>query len=213
MKDTKNRILESALNLLNEHGLPNVTMRQIAVGMQISQGNLTYHFKRKEEIIEALYFQLFEAAAKEHAAIGSGPITLEMVCGGLRSGIETLYTYRFLMIDLNQVMREYPKLHAHYISIQEFRSTAYLDLFALLIENGIFRTAEFENEYEALTERIRLFGDYWLASCDLYRKTGGLTTGYGYLRTMLDMFYPYLTPQGKRQYRQILDIGDDPEST
>ena len=62
---TRDKILQTALNLFNQHGVPNVTLRRIAAEMFISQGNLNYHFKHREDIIEALYFQLLETFETE----------------------------------------------------------------------------------------------------------------------------------------------------
>ena len=60
MKNTKDRILDTSLELFNSLGLSKVTLRTIANKMGISQGNLNYHFKKREEIIETLYFQLVQ---------------------------------------------------------------------------------------------------------------------------------------------------------
>ena len=56
MKDTKEIIINTALKLFNTEGLSKVTLRTIANKMGISQGNLNYHFKKRDDIIEALYF-------------------------------------------------------------------------------------------------------------------------------------------------------------
>jgi AcrR family transcriptional regulator len=56
--NTKSKILATALKLFNELGLAKVTLRNIAKKMGISQGNLCYHFKKREDILEALYHQL-----------------------------------------------------------------------------------------------------------------------------------------------------------
>lgn len=58
MKDTtKTRILDCAKELFKEQGYNTVSMRSIAETLGISVGNLTYHFKKKEELIEALIFK------------------------------------------------------------------------------------------------------------------------------------------------------------
>ena len=48
------RILETARALFNERGYNEVSMRNIADTLKISVGNLTYHFKRKEDLVEAV---------------------------------------------------------------------------------------------------------------------------------------------------------------
>jgi len=58
---TRDRILEVCRVLFNERGPAEVTTAEIAQAVGISEGNLHYHFRRKEQIVVAL-FDLFEAA-------------------------------------------------------------------------------------------------------------------------------------------------------
>lgn len=52
---TRDLILDISLQLLNERGESQLTSVDIAHEMNISPGNLYYHFKGKEEIVEELY--------------------------------------------------------------------------------------------------------------------------------------------------------------
>jgi hypothetical protein len=51
---TKQKILNTSIRLFNEDGMANVPLQQIAKEIGISPGNLAYHFKNKEAIIEAM---------------------------------------------------------------------------------------------------------------------------------------------------------------
>lgn len=53
-KDLKQDILNTALQLFNENGYRNTSMRSISDNLGISIGNLTYHFHKKEDILIAL---------------------------------------------------------------------------------------------------------------------------------------------------------------
>ena len=55
---TRDLILEVALVLLNERGESIVTSVDLANEMNISPGNLYYHFKGKEQVVEELYLSL-----------------------------------------------------------------------------------------------------------------------------------------------------------
>lgn len=54
---TRELILDVALVLLNERGESVVTSVDLAEEMNISPGNLYYHFKGKEQVVEELYAQ------------------------------------------------------------------------------------------------------------------------------------------------------------
>lgn len=54
MNDTKKRILEISRKLFAERGFNSVSIKDIADELGISKGNLTYHFQKKEHIMEEL---------------------------------------------------------------------------------------------------------------------------------------------------------------
>ncbi|MGJ1381958.1 TetR/AcrR family transcriptional regulator [Sphingobacterium siyangense] len=49
--NTKEKIIVGALKLYNRDGIRTVTTRQIAQELNISAGNLHYHFKHTEDIM------------------------------------------------------------------------------------------------------------------------------------------------------------------
>ena len=56
---TRDRIVDAARRLFNEHGLPAVSTHRIAAEVDISSGNLHYHFRSKRLIV-AWLFRRFE---------------------------------------------------------------------------------------------------------------------------------------------------------
>ena len=55
---TRDRILHQALLLFNDAGVDQVSALEVSRKLDISYGNLTYNFKRKDEIILTLYAQM-----------------------------------------------------------------------------------------------------------------------------------------------------------
>jgi AcrR family transcriptional regulator len=72
---TRDRILDVCRALFNERGPAEVTTSEIAQGVGISEGNLHYHFRRKEQIVLAL-FEQFEAA-NDRAGVSDAGMALE----------------------------------------------------------------------------------------------------------------------------------------
>ncbi|HGY0963944.1 TPA: TetR/AcrR family transcriptional regulator, partial [Vibrio cholerae] len=55
MMKTKDRIVHAALELFNQQGERNITTNHIAAHIEISPGNLYYHFRNKQEIVRDIF--------------------------------------------------------------------------------------------------------------------------------------------------------------
>ena len=107
---TRDRILECALQLFNQKGEPNVSTLEIANELGISPGNLYYHFHGKEPLI----LGLFERFQSELAPLLSPPEDVQLDVEDywlfLHLIVERLAHYRFLFQDLSNLTSRLPKL-------------------------------------------------------------------------------------------------------
>jgi AcrR family transcriptional regulator len=202
-KDTKSRIRETALGLFNEKGISETTLRQIAQAMGISQGNLTYHYQLKEQLIEALYFELVE---KLDAQL-SRPLPTEAEEQGILGvffntsyrSLTQMYAYRFFLRDFYKVMTESPGIRAHYLALQERRTEEFLFFFQSLQQQGLMRPPAFAGEYERLYERMNILGDNWINAMELLR--GQLPDPVTHYASLLfESLFPYLTQKGQQAF-------------
>lgn len=200
---TKDKILHTALQLFNKHGVPNITLRRIAGEMGISQGNLNYYFKKREEIIEALYYQLLVKFEEERTKLDVTTMDMKFIIDSNKAGMESLYQFRFLMIDFNQIMRENPKIHAHFIELEKVRKVTYLKSFEIAMAMGYMRPPEFPGEYENFADRIRVFGDSWIASEYVYHLDEQENAVSKNQDLLVEMFYPYFTEKGKTEFLEL----------
>ena len=108
--DTRNRILVASLLLFNEHGEPNTRTNDIADEVDISPGNLHYHFRRKEQIVHALLDEFQADARRVLHPPEEEPVTIDDFWLFLHLLLEFTAAYRFLFRDLESLGEKYPKV-------------------------------------------------------------------------------------------------------
>src|SRR5438067_7598567 len=92
---TRERILETALALFNQLGEPHVTTADIADEINISPGNLYYHFRNKDDIIGELYVAFDRSVAPLLAGPSERAADVEDLCLFLHLLFERMWQYRF----------------------------------------------------------------------------------------------------------------------
>jgi AcrR family transcriptional regulator len=106
--DTRERILDVALDLFTEQGYDKTSLREIAERLGFTKAALYYHFASKQDILMALHYRmhdLFETAVGQFGDIDPIPATWPTVFDHL---IGEMLTNRklFLMHERNQAAFE-----------------------------------------------------------------------------------------------------------
>ncbi len=111
---TKDRILIKSLGLFNADGERNVTTNHIAAALNISPGNLYYHFRSKEDIIFAL-FQAYQSSMLHSLSVPQDRVmNYDDKMGYLEAIFNQLWEYRFLHRDLGHLLEESQRLRVAY---------------------------------------------------------------------------------------------------
>ncbi|MBX2878154.1 MAG: TetR/AcrR family transcriptional regulator [Saprospiraceae bacterium] len=199
---TKDRILHTSLGLFNERGLSQVTLRTIAKEMGISQGNLNYHFKKRQDIIKALYLQLVERMDNIFRDLLAMEMGLPLIFQSNAAMIGAFLDFKFFMLDFVQIMRENQEIHQHYLQLQEIRRQQFGSIVVLLQQQGLVRAEEFEGEFSNLQKRMSIVGDFWISSSEVL-DTDHSNQAVQYKNILSEFIYPYLTPKGKKEFLSI----------
>jgi AcrR family transcriptional regulator len=95
--DTRERILDVALELFTEQGYDKTSLRQIAEPLGFTQAAIYYHFAAKEDILVALHMRLHELARPvlEQLAAQEGPSGWAAVLRGL---VDVVQAHRKLFV-------------------------------------------------------------------------------------------------------------------
>lgn len=200
--NTKTKILDTALNLFNEKGLSNVTLRTIATQMNISQGNLNYHFKKRDDIIEALYFQLVD---KINSNINTQleNMSLNSLFLVFQSIMNNFDEYRFFLLDFVQIMRTSKTIQQHYMTLTDERKLQLEFFFNEMTKNDIMKKEQFEGEYEMLFKRLQILTDFCFSNASIYYTNISSDIKNQYKKIILHELYPYLTEKGKIEFQKL----------
>ncbi|MDX1625950.1 MAG: TetR/AcrR family transcriptional regulator [Wenzhouxiangellaceae bacterium] len=158
---TPERILDATLALFNAAGEPNVTTNRIADELDISPGNLHYHFRTRQDLVDALFgrfeqrmLELLSSADPHEPDVEDAWLFLHLV-------FETIAEYRFLYRDLNDLVTRYDGLERRFRAILKFSMQTADRLLA-----GLERAGQLDcgsDEREALVRNLVLVASYWIA--------------------------------------------------
>ncbi len=204
MKNTKERILETSLKLFNSYGLSKVTLRTIALEMGISQGNLNYHFKKRDDIIESLYFQLVRKIDSSMSSFQKQDNALQVLFEISQMIMTNFFDYRFFLLDFVQIMRDNETIRNHYAELTLRREQQFSELFKSLVENNLMRKEVLPDEYNFLFKRFQILGDFWLSDAEIFNSKISKSTIATYSTILVQAIYPYLTLKGQEQYYVIV---------
>jgi AcrR family transcriptional regulator len=109
-RDTRTRILVASLLLFNEHGEPNTALNDIADEVDISPGNLHYHFRKKSDVVAALLAEFQADARQVLQPAQTTTASLDDFLVFLHSLLELKEAYAFLWRDMETLVVDQPNV-------------------------------------------------------------------------------------------------------
>lgn len=161
---TRERIAETALSLFNQFGAPNVTTTVIADELDISPGNLYYHYSNKDEIVNtilAAFEREIEDTLAAPASDDARTLSIEDIWLFLHLLFEIIWKYRFFYRDLSDLVSENRTLEMHFKQILAHKIATALRLCEGLVKAGEMKANA--RELETLSANMVLVATYWLS--------------------------------------------------
>ncbi|MGC5742914.1 TetR/AcrR family transcriptional regulator [Chryseobacterium sp. NFX27] len=200
---TKDKILSKALELFNEKGYNNITTRHIAAGLNISAGNLHYHFKHSEDIIKILFSELIlkmDVLLNDLQKIENK--TLEDLYHFTFSIYEVFYSFRFIFMNFFDILKHIPAIESQYESINMSRKEEFQVIFKGFQKNNIFRNNVPDFILKSLTTQIFIIADNWIIHNRLAFKLNEDEAIKHYALIQMNLFYPLLTEEQQKLYEE-----------
>lgn len=197
---TRQKIIDAAVLCFNREGIANVRLQHIADEAFVSVGNMTYHYRNKDAIVQAVWEQLVQKQRDLLAEFRIVPL-FEDVERLLASTFGLQQEYRFFYVDTLEVMRAYPEIqaaHQQHIAwqVQQMEMAIHFNL-----SRGAFQAEKWENQFVDLAREFWLIADLWM-----YRQCvqNNATNDYHTFRNMLwGLFRSLFTDMGAREFEQL----------
>jgi AcrR family transcriptional regulator len=189
---TRERILETSLALFNARGAPQVTTAEIAGEMNISPGNLYYHYRNKEEIVGELCAQFEARLTPLFADLDEQRVEVEDLWLWLHVLLERMGEYRFILRDVDVLAARDPVLNARLGRLLRRGIATVVELCRGLIAAGTMIASE--REVLALARNVLLVATYWQSFDRIGRPAGADVADPGRAAAqMLSLIGPFLS--------------------
>ena len=204
-RNTRELILETSLQLFNQLGEAPVTTNRIADELDISPGNLYYHFRSKHDII----LELFKRFAIQLNAIidvpESATIEAEDLWFRLHLNFELKGSFRFLFRNITGLTDRIPDLDRAFRGLFRREKAAAETLISSLCAQGKMRIDE--TEKEILLSNLMLALIYWIPHAEMFGK-GKVLGEDAQIRAIagvLHLLMPYLNHPERKQFGRLAD--------
>lgn len=205
MKNTRENILNTSKILFNELGYSQVTIRMIALQLKMSSGNLNYHFKKRENILEALYFEMVEVFDQRINELDEQSSSLKVIKQEIQKSMTRMVEFKFFWTDLFNLLKQNNNIRKHFEEAYQNRIKGHHFLLKMLRAKNLLQEPTFIKEHQFLIERMTDYGNTWLYASSLYEQNE-ITTIYieNQANILLSMYYPYLTDLGKEEFKELI---------
>lgn len=151
---TSEKILLTSLDIFNQRGETNVTSVDIAMELDISPGNLYYHFKGKEVIIKALFDMYRQKSSQILVSPNTESEDIIDFFYYLMLMFESAHLFRFLYRNPSDLMQKYPAIKKGFLQLVKSRETAFSALLQHYQQLDILQAKD--EEIVSLTHMINL---------------------------------------------------------
>lgn len=193
---TRDRILHTSLQLFNGEGEANTTTIDIANELDISPGNLYYHFKGKDQLIAELFDQYEQAISLTLSAPIDRPLSTDR--GRTEDNwyylyvvLEEMYQYRFLYHNLENILQRYDSIRRRFKRLMQLKRAALYAICETLMQQEVIDARH--QQLLGLADNMTLNLTFWLSYDKLVHdeRSPEITIHQGVLQ-LLSMVAPYL---------------------
>jgi len=198
----KHRIIESSLYLFNRFGFMSVRLQHIADEAGMSIGNLAYHFKTKDEIIEKLYEELAQEQQKLLADLRMIPLFIN-INRHVENSFLLQKKYSFFYTDTLELIRGYQTIKKKYREQIHWQTVQLEILLKFNVARGALIEPQLPDSTLMLANRCLLFLENWM---NFERMKGTEVSEINveqFKNDIWGLLLPYFSLTGENEYHQL----------
>jgi AcrR family transcriptional regulator len=199
---TKDKIISKAIDMYNAQGFSNITSRDIAKELEMSHGNLEYHYKNKEAILAAIYDRMKEEVSAYFSETNKSLHPFEQFNVLLKKLEHFQGKYKFFNLDVVEISRQFPKLRLKVDTTAQMRKDQMIDFFSLFAKAGYFKDEPNKGFYLRLQHKIRVLITFWVSQETIF-KNFDTTQRISMSQSIWDLLLPNFTEKGKKEYNKF----------
>lgn len=186
-KDIRSEIIREAGEQFRDLGYEGTSMRGVADALGISVGNLTYHFQKKLDLLEAVRLEGHKGYRPTPP-----PLNLDDFDAFFRYVLNFQAENAYYFRHFAEVGRLLPRVREMQEEVLRDRDAMLRDGFANLKAGGVMQEDELEGQTERLVQVVGAVCTY-AAAWETQKR----------LDALWSLIYPHLTEAGKARYRSM----------
>lgn len=197
---TKERILNASVRLFNEYGVDAVRLQQIAEEINISVGNLAYHFKTKDAIIESVYEQVLDEFAHIFRQYLQAP-ELAAFDQQISLYYQFFQNYQFYLAEF---FKTNPEQTGQQLQWQRAVNKMLIQLRSWLdfhVQRNRLRPETTPGQYDQLAQSLWMTLVFFPAFATM---RGHITDQRGYKQAVWEHLRPYFTEEGIAEFEALV---------
>ena len=203
---TKDKIIETAIDLFNIHGTKAISTNHIAKEMGISPGNLYYHFRSKNDIIRSISDNFSNELG---SALKIQLDTISDFSSNLTSLFNRFFkiqqSYQFLFLEGVHLTKQDSRLLDNYTNLRSLIKKGYHELLSNLVKIKIMKRQSL-NIIDDLLDTQWIIMWYWINHTILDRNTYDDFQIKKGIKLSFSIIKPQLTSIGKIAFDRALKV-------
>lgn len=202
---TKSMILEKATEIINSNGVIDFRIDSLSTMLNLSPGNITYHFPKKEDIITTIWQQCFEEIQNSSGSYVTPLMDIKQLYIYYKFTILTLYKYRGIVCYKLGDMGAIKNMNEDETNFFNDWNNKFNSIIKILETNGYVEKPK-EEYVSALVAQSSFVNIFWSIHSTATNNILNQDGADKFAAVAIFQLFPILTEVGKKELKNVYEI-------